>query len=177
MPDRRPGYTQKFRVGGQTGYLRTGEYADGTLGEIFLTLSKQGSTLQGVLNSLAISISLGLQYGVPLEEFISAFRDARFEPNGPVARHPKIKFASSIIDLVVRDLEDTYLQAGNAKPAECEVPGQGVESKALPTPESAKVNPTTGYSGNPCSTCGEFKLVRTGACYCCQACGSSSGCS
>jgi ribonucleoside-diphosphate reductase alpha chain len=109
LPDRRKGYTQKARVGGHTIYLRTGDYDDGTLGEIFLDMHREGAAFRSLMNCFAIAVSLGLQHGVPLEEFVDAFVFTRFEPNGVVSGNPQIKMSTSIIDYVFRELAITYL--------------------------------------------------------------------
>jgi ribonucleoside-diphosphate reductase alpha chain len=109
MPDRRKGYTQKAVVGGHKVYLRTGEYDDGRLGEIFIDMHKEGAALRSIINNFAIAISLGLQYGVPLEEYVDAFTFTRFEPNGPVQGNDSIKYATSIIDYVFRELAVSYM--------------------------------------------------------------------
>jgi ribonucleoside-diphosphate reductase alpha chain len=109
LPDRRAGYTQKSRIGNHKIYLRTGEYSDGTLGEIFIDMHKEGAAFRSMTNCFAIAISLGLQHGVPLDEFIDAFLFTRFEPNGVVAGNPHIKMTTSIIDYIFRELAITYL--------------------------------------------------------------------
>ncbi len=109
LPDRRAGYTQKARIGNHTIYLRTGEYEDGTLGEIFLDMHKEGAAFRSMTNCFAIAISLGLQHGVPLEEYVDAFQFTRFEPNGIVQGNPHIKMTTSIIDYIFRELAITYL--------------------------------------------------------------------
>jgi ribonucleoside-diphosphate reductase alpha chain len=109
MPQRRRGYTQKATVGGHKVYIRTGEYDDGTLGEIFLDMHKEGAAFRSLMNCFAISVSLGFQYGVPIEEYIDAFVFSRFEPNGPVTGNERIKRATSIIDYIFRELAITYL--------------------------------------------------------------------
>jgi ribonucleoside-diphosphate reductase alpha chain len=109
LPDRRGGYTQKASVGGHKVYLRTGEYDDGTLGEIFLDMHKEGAAFRSLMNCFAISISLGLQHGVPLEEFVDAFVFTRFPPNGMVSGHNNIKMSTSVIDYVFRELAISYL--------------------------------------------------------------------
>lgn len=109
LPDRRTGYTQKAIIGGHKLYLRTGEYADGTIGEIFLDMHKEGAAFRSLMNCFAIAISLGLQHGVPLEEFVEAFVFTRFEPNGPVKLNDRIKMSTSIIDYIFRELAITYL--------------------------------------------------------------------
>jgi ribonucleoside-diphosphate reductase alpha chain len=109
LPNRRYGYTQKARVGGQKIYLRTGEYADGRLGEIFIDMHKEGATFRSLMNNFAIAISLGLQHGVPLEEFVDAFIATRFEPAGQVEGNEKIRSATSILDYIFRELAVSYL--------------------------------------------------------------------
>jgi ribonucleoside-diphosphate reductase alpha chain len=110
MPDRRKGYTQKAVVGGHKVYLRTGEYDDGRIGEIFIDMHKEGAALRSLLNNFAIAVSLGLQYGVPLEEYVDAFTFTRFEPSGPVQGNDSIKYATSILDYVFRELAVSYLE-------------------------------------------------------------------
>jgi len=110
MPDRRKGYTQKAVVGGHKIYLRTGEYDDGKLGEIFIDMHKEGAALRSLLNNFAIAVSLGLQYGVPLDEYVDAFTFTRFEPSGPVQGNDSIKFATSILDYVFRELAVSYME-------------------------------------------------------------------
>jgi ribonucleoside-diphosphate reductase alpha chain len=110
MPDRRKGYTQKAVVGGHKVYLRTGEYDDGRLGEIFIDMHKEGAALRSLLNNFAIAVSLGLQYGVPLDEYVDAFTFTRFEPQGPVQGNDSIKYATSILDYVFRELAVSYME-------------------------------------------------------------------
>ena len=109
LPGRRKGYTQKAVVGGHKVYLRTGEYEDGRIGEIFIDMHKEGAALRSLLNNFAIAISLGLQYGVPLEEYVDAFTFTRFEPQGPVQGNDTIKYATSILDYVFRELAISYM--------------------------------------------------------------------
>jgi ribonucleoside-diphosphate reductase alpha chain len=109
LPDRRAGYTQKARIGNHKIYLRTGEYEGGALGEIFLDMHKEGAAFRSMTNCFAIAVSLGLQHGVPLDEFVDAFLFTRFEPNGVVTGNPHIKMSTSIIDYIFRELAITYL--------------------------------------------------------------------
>jgi ribonucleoside-diphosphate reductase alpha chain len=109
LPARRRGFTQEARIGGHKVFLRTGEYDDGTLGELFIDLAKEGATLRGILSCFAIAVSKGLQYGVPLEEFVDTFTFHTFEPRGLVEGHPNIKMANSIVDYVFRSLGLEYL--------------------------------------------------------------------
>jgi len=119
LPNRRKGYTQKAKIGGHSIFLRTGEYEDGSLGEIFLDMHKEGAAFRSILNSFAIAVSLGLQYGVPLEEYVEAFTFTRFEPNGMVSGHDYLKMATSVLDYIFRDLAISYLHRydlGQVKP-------------------------------------------------------------
>jgi ribonucleoside-diphosphate reductase alpha chain len=109
LPDRRKGYTQKATVGGHKVYLRTGEYEDGSLAEVFIDMHKEGSAFRSLMNNFAIAISIGLQYGVPLEEFVEAFTFTRFEPAGMVQGNEAIRMATSIIDYIFRELAISYI--------------------------------------------------------------------
>lgn len=109
LPDRRNGYTQKAKINGQTVYIRTGEYENGQIGEIFIDMHKEGAAFRSLLNNFAIAISLGLQHGVPLEEFVDAFVFTRFEPSGVVTGNDRIKMSTSVIDYIFRELAVTYL--------------------------------------------------------------------
>ncbi|TDT92519.1 ribonucleoside-diphosphate reductase class II [Azorhizobium sp. AG788] len=138
MPDRRKGYTQKAVVGGHKVYLRTGEYDDGRLGEIFIDMHKEGAALRSFINNFAISVSLGLQYGVPLEEYVDAFTFTRFEPAGPVQGNDTIKYATSILDYVFRELAVSYLgryDLGHVDQTETgfDALGKGVDEGKAPT--------------------------------------------
>jgi ribonucleoside-diphosphate reductase alpha chain len=136
LPAKRRGYTIKSKVGGQAVFLRTGEYGDGTLGEIFIDMSKEGATMRSLLNCFAIAVSIGLQYGVPLEEFVDKFIFTRFEPAGMVD-HPNIKNATSIVDYIFRALGYEYLgrtelvhvqtPIGNTGQDEWDIPVEGKE--------------------------------------------------
>ena len=109
MPDRRKGYIQKATIGDHKVYLHTGEYEDGKIGEIFIDTSKEGELVKALMNNFAIAISLGLQYGVPLDEFVSAYVDTKFEPSGKVYGNDRILSASSILDYIFRELAISYL--------------------------------------------------------------------
>ena len=109
MPDRRKGYIQKAQIGDHKVYLHTGEYNDGKIGEIFIDTNKEGELVKAMMNNFAIAISLGLQYGVPLEEYVDAFIDTKFEPSGNVIGNDRILSASSILDYVFRELAISYL--------------------------------------------------------------------
>ncbi len=142
LPSRRKGYTQKAVVGGHKVYLRTGEYDDGRLGEIFVDMHKEGATLRSLLNNFAIAISLGLQYGVPLEEYVDAFTFTRFEPSGPVQGNETIKMSTSIIDYVFRELAISYMgryDLANVEPHDTsfDALGKGVE-EGKPSPAHSR---------------------------------------
>ena len=109
MPDRRKGYIQKVSIGDHKIYLHTGEYNDGRVGEIFIDMNKEGELVKALMNNFAIAISLGLQYGVPLDEFVNAYVDTKFEPSGKVAGNDRILSASSILDYIFRELAISYL--------------------------------------------------------------------
>ena len=109
MPDRRKGYIQKVTIGNHKIYLHTGEYDDGKVGEIFIDMNKEGELVKALMNNFAIAISLGLQYGVPLEEFVDAFIETKFEPSGEISGNDRILSASSILDYIFRELAISYL--------------------------------------------------------------------
>ena len=143
MPDRRKGYTQKAVVGGHKVYLRTGEYDDGRIGEIFIDMHKEGAALRSFINNFAIAVSLGLQYGVPLEEYVDAFTFTRFEPAGPVQGNDSIKYATSILDYVFRELAVSYMarfDLAHVDPSESnfDAMGKGVEEGKAPEQPSNK---------------------------------------
>lgn len=154
LPARRAGYTQKAVVGGHKVYLRTGEYEDGQLGEIFIDMHKEGAAFRSLMNAFAIAVSLGLQHGVPLEEFVDAFTFFKFEPNGVVTGNPHIKMSTSVIDYIFRELAITYLgryDLGQVMPEDLqsdEVGSQGkfqVENK----PTSSSVGYSNGIKKAP----------------------------
>ena len=109
LPDRRKGYTQKASINNHKVYLRTGEYMDGSIGEIFIDMHKEGAAFRSLMNNFAISVSIGLQYGVPLEEFVEAFTFTKFEPSGEVKGNTEIKFTTSILDYIFKELAISYL--------------------------------------------------------------------
>jgi ribonucleoside-diphosphate reductase alpha chain len=143
LPARRKGYTQKAVVGGHKVYLRTGEYEDGSLGEIFVDMHKEGAAFRSLMNSFAIAVSIGLQYGVPLEEFVEAFSYTRFEPSGVVQGNDSIKMATSVLDYMFRELAVSYLDRtdlANVEVAELrhDAIGKGTR-EGLQAPEVAQV--------------------------------------
>jgi ribonucleoside-diphosphate reductase alpha chain len=206
LPTKRAGYTQEAKVAGHKIFLRTGEYEDGSLGEIFIDMHKEGAAFRSLMNCFAISVSMGLQHGVPLDAFVEQFTFTRFEPQGMVEGHPNIKLATSIVDFVFRTLGVDYLKRydlahvpptvdENASPTEL---GKPHESIVPPAIEAAKAAPKKITSVAPaaapgndalsaqlsemmgdapmCDGCGHI-TVRNGACYKCLNCGNSMGCS
>ncbi len=155
LPNRRTGFTQKASVGGHKVYIRTGEYENGTVGEIFLDMHREGAAFRSLMNCFAIAVSLGLQYGVPLEEFVDAFVFTRFEPSGMVGGHERIKMATSVIDYVFRELAITYLDRNDLAQVSIEdlrhdAVGTGSDQHKLPPSEEemAEVQPiAVGQSG------------------------------
>ena len=142
LPDRRKGYTQKAIVGGHKVYLRTGEYEDGRIGEVFIDMHKEGAAFRSLMNNFAIAISIGLQYGVPLEEFVEAFTFTRFEPSGLVEGNDTIKMSTSILDYIFRELAVSYLSRNDlahVKPADMmpDALGEGHDEGDLETVEDA----------------------------------------
>ena len=196
LPSRRTGYTQKARIGGQKLYLKTGEYEDGTIGELFLTFNKTGTALQGMANAFAVAVSLGLQHGVPLEEFVDAFAFTRFEPSGVVQGDDRIKMASSVVDYVFRELGVTYLRRADLATvpppaADPQLPPPVVPLVVVVTDDNEADLPASpspvdfqkltdrlpiAYDGTPCAVCGAFAMTRSGTCKTCQVCGSNTGC-
>lgn len=206
LPKKRHGFTQEARVGGQKVYVRTGEYEDGALGEIFIDIHKEGAAYRSMMNCFAIAVSLGLQYGVPLEEYVNVFTFTRFEPQGTVD-HPNVKYATSIIDYIFRVLGMEYLgrtdfvqvppkekdpepspeKVANGKGVKVNGSGNGKGAHVLPPRVAARVDEgkTPGLDEHLshmmgdapfCDQCGHV-TVRSGSCYKCLNCGNSMGCS
>jgi ribonucleoside-diphosphate reductase alpha chain len=145
LPNRRKGYTQKAIVGGHKVYLRTGEYEDGGIAEVFIDMHKEGSAFRSLMNNFAIAISIGLQYGVPLEEFVEAFTFTRFEPSGIVEGNDAIRMATSIIDYIFRELAVSYLgrsDLAHAEPGDLlpDTVGKGEAERVLGSPASAEAD-------------------------------------
>jgi ribonucleoside-diphosphate reductase alpha chain len=136
LPHRRAGYTQKATLAGHKVYLRTGEYEDGTLGEIFIDMHKEGAAYRSLMNSFAIAVSLGLQHGVPLEEFVDAFVFTRFEPNGMVVGNDKIKMSTSVIDYIFREVAISYLDRNDLS----HVDDQDLRGDDVGTPKSERLD-------------------------------------
>ncbi len=150
LPNRRTGYIQKASVGGHKVYLHTGEFEDGTLGEIFIDMHKEGAAFRSVMNNFAIAISIGLQYGVPLEEFVEAYIFTRFEPSGPVIGNDTIKFANSILDYLFRELGISYLgwdDLAHTDPNSStpDALGKGKDERALIEPSDEHMSYSKGF--------------------------------
>jgi ribonucleoside-diphosphate reductase alpha chain len=200
LPRSRPASTTSFRVGDAEGYITSGSYPDDGLGEIFLKASKQGSTLSGILDAFSIAVSVGLQYGVPLEDYASKFINMKFEPSG-MTDDPDIRFASSIVDYVFRRLaldnlspdkrEGLGIRSIGERKAEAAERTDAPEERSTPT-EEAPIHASEGSVVRPielvakptakeldaplCYQCGS-KMQPAGSCYVCGTCGSTSGCS
>jgi ribonucleoside-diphosphate reductase alpha chain len=190
LPDDRTEVGRKFRVGDYEGYIHVGLYEDGTPGDIFVDIAKEGTTLAGLVNSLMISVSLGLQHGVPLDVYVSKFAHMRFEPSGPT-NDPDIRVAKSLVDYIFRWMGKKFLdldtqqelgimsQEVRTRLAEQYAEGSEGSVVALPTPA---VNPGQAALFNAwedaveCAKCGG-RMVRTGSCYTCRDCGQNTGCS
>jgi ribonucleoside-diphosphate reductase alpha chain len=196
LPDERNSITHKFDIAGHEGYITVGLFDDGTPGEIFLTMAKEGSTISGFADAFAQAISYALQYGVPLQVLVDKFSHARFEPSG-MTKNPEIRFAKSIVDYIFRWLATKFLSpeaqfhvgvnvkepvAEAAKPAEkaaMAAPGEAdlkVGPKAVAKPKSSEFAAMRNQEdAPPCSTCGSI-MIRSGSCYKCANCGTTSGC-
>ncbi|HXF56511.1 MAG TPA: vitamin B12-dependent ribonucleotide reductase [Actinomycetota bacterium] len=197
LPAQRPAKTFSFSVGDAEGYIIAGEYPGDGIGEVFLKVAKQGSTLAGVMDAFAIAVSIGLQYGVPLEAFVQKFINMRFEPSG-VTNDPDIRFASSLVDYIFRRLALEYLPAEKraalgihtmeerrAQMGEALAAGAPEGRAAGGEPRPSLVPPGTGPAEAPsarildaplCYSCGA-RMQPSGSCYVCTGCGSTSGCS
>ena len=185
MPYERASVTHKFSVSGHEGYITVGMYEDGRPGEIFIKMSKEGSTLSGIMDGLALTISLGLQYGVPLKVFVDKLLNTRFEPSG-ITANPNIRFVSSVLDYIARWLggrfiSSDYLKLNGTAPTEnagAAVPAPAILAALASLPAGVSTPKlSNAHEGAPtCSECGML-MVPNGACYKCENCGSTSGCS
>lgn len=171
LPDERKSITHKFSVAGHDGYLTVGMYDDGNPGEIFVVMAKQGSVVSGLMDTVATSISMALQYGVPLKVLVDKFSHSRFEPSG-FTNNPQIPIAKSIVDYIFRWLGHKFLTAEDQP--EPEQPGSGTTNMQMALMEKKVFQ--TQADAPPCPECGSI-MVRNAACYKCLNCGSTSGCS
>jgi ribonucleoside-diphosphate reductase alpha chain len=172
LPDERQSITHKFSIGGHEGYITVGLFEDGTPGEIFITMAKEGSTISGLMDSFATAVSYGLQYGVPLKFFVDKFSHVRFEPSGWTG-NPQVPYAKSIMDYMFRWLGAKFLGPEYAV-------GEAGESARLkptePEPQQALPFEPIAVDAPVCSECGGL-MTRNGSCYKCENCGGTSGCS
>ena len=201
MPDTRMSITHKFEIAGHEGYITAGLYENGQPGEVFVQMSKEGSTIGGLMDTVATLTSMALQYGVPLEQLVNKFAYQRFEPSG-YTRNPNIRSAFSITDYVFRwlgcefikgykeatspdshqpelampEIEEMEKKAVNRPVAELS-PNEDPAIERLPKPDRVKTAIGTAYMGITCSNCGSDKVIRAGACGVCTQCGTSQGCS
>ena len=173
LPDERQSITHKFVIGNHEGYIHVGLYPDGTPGELFITMSKEGSTISGLMDSFATAVSIGLQYGVPLRSIVNKFSRTRFEPSG-WSGHEAIGHASSVLDYIARWLELKFLTEGGQAARQSQDVGQVQLAQ-----EPRQGQPTQAVTDNDaplCHECGTV-MVRSGACHKCSNCGATSGCS
>jgi ribonucleoside-diphosphate reductase alpha chain len=193
LPDDRVEVGRKFKVGDYEGYIHVGLYEDGTPGDIFVDIAKEGTTLAGLMNSFMISVSLGLQYGVPLEVYVSKFAHMRFEPSG-MTNDADIRIAKSIVDYVFRWMGKKFLTADQQEEIGILTPevkarlaqsyaaleGGGGEAGAVSPVDAASPGQTALFNNwedaVECAKCGG-RMVRTGSCYTCRDCGTNTGCS
>jgi len=176
LPDERRAITHHFSIAGQEGYLTVGVYDDGSPGEIFVRMAKEGSTISGLMDSIATLVSLALQHGVPLDVLCTKFSHTRFEPSG-WSGNPKIGYATSLMDYLFRWMELKFLKKEQGELFE----SRPVSIHAAPPPNGKGVVEALGefvqFGDAPaCNICGSL-MVRGGTCYRCMTCGSTSGCS
>ena len=187
LPDERHAITHKFSIAGHEGYITVGMYEDGKPGEIFLVMAKEGSTISGLMDAFATSISMALQYGVPLEALVEKFSHVRFEPSG-FTKNSEIPYAKSITDYIFRWLASKFLSAehqqavgvqtseASLKPHSGPVAASGVQVDRAPESGTPVAAIRAQSDAPPCHYCGSI-MIRNGSCYRCANCGSTSGCS
>lgn len=181
LPEERASITHKFSIAGHEGYIIVGMYKGGAPGEIFIKMAKEGSTLSGFMDGLALSISIGLQYGVPLQALVDKLTNTRFEPSG-FTENPNIRYASSVLDYLARWLGGKFLSSEYLKPRagldDHARPAPSVQPAGASQPNSVASSSERAKEGDApsCSTCGML-MVPNGSCYKCVNCGSTSGCS
>jgi ribonucleoside-diphosphate reductase alpha chain len=186
LPNERKSITHKFAIGGHEGYLTVGMYDDGTPGEIFIKMAKEGSTLSGIMDAFALSVSIALQYGVPLRALIDKFVNSRFEPSGYTG-NPEIRYAKSIVDyigrwvgskFVSRDYTDRDISDADSDETPAKPPAPEMQARGYASADSTSApRPRTAIDDAPsCSECGML-MTPNGSCYKCANCGSTSGCS
>ena len=197
LPDERQAITHKFDISGHEGYITVGLFEDGMPGEIFLVMAKEGSTISGFADAFAQAVSYALQYGVPLQALVDKFSHVRFEPSG-MTRNPDVRFAKSIVDYIFRWMASKFLSPEAQYRAGVNNRDDVAEGNAhaeIPAPKASAAPPTATRSATgailpnassfaamqnqedapPCTTCGSI-MVRSGSCYKCSNCGTTSGC-
>jgi ribonucleoside-diphosphate reductase alpha chain len=191
LPDERHAITHKFDIAGHEGYITVGLFEDGTPGELFLVMAKEGSTISGFADAFAQAISYALQYGVPLQDLVDKFSHVRFEPSG-MTKNPDVRFAKSIVDYIFRWMAAKFLspeaqfRAGVNNREDATAPEQlpldpaaAAGASATAVIASARTSSFAAMQNQedapPCSTCGSI-MVRSGSCYKCANCGTTSGC-
>lgn len=197
---KRSGYIQKAKIAGHKIYVHTGEYKDGKLAEIFLDCYKEGASFRSIMNSFAIAVSIGLQYGVPLEEYVDAFTFTKFEPSGMVEGHDRIKMSTSMIDFVFRDLAINYLgryDLGHINTNSNTLDKIQTSNQDLPSiplnkssnnnqqysvvnknvTDQTKLIDNKGFEAEQCGECNSMTMIRNGTCLVCTTCGTTTGCS
>jgi ribonucleoside-diphosphate reductase alpha chain len=186
LPSERRSITHKFSIGGHEGYITVGLYEDGkTPGEIFIKMAKEGSTLSGFMDGFAMSLSIGLQYGVPLKALVDKLVNTRFEPSG-FTGHPNIPYAKSVLDYIARWLGGRFISPDYLTPSTVTTETESASSVSIPVSEPAPAAPTRAakeaparalFDGAPtCADCGML-MTPNGGCYKCENCGGTSGCS
>lgn len=168
LPDERQSITHKFAIAGHEGYLTVGMYPDGRPGELFLIMSKAGSVVSGLTDALGLAVSVGLQYGVPIDVFVRKYINSRFEPSG-FTPNPQIKIAKSITDYIFRWIGLKFCPEDVPSP-------QPIEPDIEREPRQSVVPPAISTSGEACPSCGGM-MKRSGSCAVCTQCGTTSGCS
>jgi ribonucleoside-diphosphate reductase alpha chain len=178
LPDERRAITHKFSIAGHEGYITVGMYEDGKPGEIFLVMAKEGSTISGLMDAFATSISMALQYGVPLEALVEKFSHVRFEPSG-FTKNPEVPYAKSITDYIFRWLASKFLSPEHQEAVGVQTAGRasGDEAGGARPSQAALAGVFRPQADAPaCHYCGSL-MTRNGSCYRCANCGSTSGCS
>lgn len=169
LPDTRKSLTHKFKVGGQKGYLTVGLYDDGTPGELFVTMNKEGSTISGLMDSFATAVSIAMQYGAPLEDLVSKFKYSNFEPAG-YTLNEDIRYASSLVDYIFKWLEQEFLEKNVSAPS-----AERIREEVDREFQEKLQTEANKYDAPLCSNCGN-QTQRSGACYACPVCGETTGC-
>ena len=178
LPLRRSGITREVTIQNQKIYLRTGEYEDGSLGEIFIDMYKEGASFRGLINSFAILTSKALQYGIPLNDLVNTFEFTKFEPSGIVQGHEEVKTATSVLDYIFKSLKIDYINNPEKQEQKNQKTTENIKHNTdIDTDTNTQYIKTLGYTGEQCPNCESFRLKRNGSCMICEDCGSTTGCS